>query len=44
MVLTVSGGRELTAGSKAVGHETFEKHGVQVGTAEINGGGVSRRP
>ena len=39
--LTVGSGSELTAGSKAVGHETLEKDGVQVGTTEVDGGSVS---
>ena len=42
-LFTVGGGGKLTAGCEAVGHETLEEHWVQVGTTEIDGGGVTRR-
>lgn len=41
VVRTVGRCRELTTGGKAVGHEALEEDGVQVGTAEVDGGGVS---
>lgn len=34
---------KLTAGGKPVGHETLEKHGVEVGTREVDGCCVSCR-
>lgn len=40
---TVCGGGELTTGSETVRHETLEEDGVEVGTTEIDGSGVSCR-
>lgn len=42
-VLTVGGSGELAASSETVGHETLEKDGAEVRTAEIDCSGMTSR-
>jgi hypothetical protein len=38
---TIGSGGQLTTGGKAVGHETFEEDGLEIGPGQIDRGGVS---
>ena len=40
-VHTIGGCGQLTTGGEAVGHETLEEDGLEVGPSQVDGGGVS---
>ncbi|KAI3485037.1 hypothetical protein L1887_51710 [Cichorium endivia] len=42
-VLDVGGGGELSARGEAVGEHALEEHGLEVGTRQVDGGGVTGR-